>query len=334
MRIWQQTRYGEPGEVLELSDVDDLVADTGDVVIEPEVVGISMPDLLLCRGEYQSTSPFPFTVGGELSGIVVAAPDNSGLEPGQRVMTTRVQPGGLAETVVADVDLTDPVPDGVSPVVAASIPVNYVTAHLALHHRARVKAGETVLVLGGAGGVGSAAIQLALAAGARVITTALGAARREACHRLGAQVVVEPTEEDVVGAVEAATEGAGADVIIDPVGGEAFDDVRRCVAFEGRVVIVGFVGGSIPSLRTNQLVLRNFAALGVNNGLYMARRPEVHRAARLDCLALAAAGGIDPLIAGRWPFDRAPEALQALAQGNLVGKAVVDVTARPTLADL
>jgi NADPH2:quinone reductase len=240
-------------------------------------------------------------------------------------MSTRVQPGGLAETVVATLDLTDPVPEDLNPLIAASIPVNYVTAHLALHARARVAAGETVLVLGGAGGVGSAAIQLALAAGAHVITTALGQARLDACRELGAHVVIDPSETSVVDAVEAATGGAGADVVIDPVGGDAFDDLRRCVAFEGRVVVVGFVGGSIPSLRTNQLVLRNFAVLGVNNGLYMARRPDIHRAARLECLALAAAGAIDPLIGGRWPFERAPEALEALAHGDLVGKAVVDV---------
>jgi len=328
MRKWQQVRHGEPNDVLTLVDDTDPQPEQGQVLIAPEVVGISMPDLLLCRGDYQSTNSFPFTVGGELAGVVVDVPNGSPFVPGQRVMSTNVRPGGLATHVVADVAVTDPLPDGVRADVAAAIPVNYVTAHLALHHRAGLRDGETVLVMGGAGGVGSAAIQLALASGARVLATAIDDERLDACRTLGAHTVIDARAGDLPHQVREATGGFGADVIVDPVGGDVFDDARRCVAFEGRIVVVGFIAGRIAQLSTNQLMLRSFSAVGVNNGQTMVHRPDVHRAARLACLALAARGQISPLIGGRWTFDRAPAALSALAGGSVIGKALVELPHR------
>jgi NADPH2:quinone reductase len=200
-----------------------------------------------------------------------------------------------------------------------------VTAHLALHRRAALQPGETVLVQGGAGGVGSAAVQLAVAHGARVIATAVDDERTAACRWLGADIVVNPLVGVLHDVVMDATSGRGVDVVIDPVGGDAFDESRRCVAFEGRLVVVGFVAGRIAELRTNALVLRNFTVMGVNNGLYMATRPDVHRDARSELLRLADEGRIEPLVAGRWPFVDAPAALERLAAGQLIGKALVDV---------
>jgi NADPH2:quinone reductase len=166
-------------------------------------------------------------------------------------------------------------------------------------------------------------VQLARAAGARVFATARDEAGAVACRTLGAELVWNPADVDVTAAVLEATGGAGVDVAIDPVGGDAFDQTRRCMGFEGRLVVVGFVSGRIAELRTNALVLRNFAVLGVNNSMYMARRPEVHRAVRTALLGMAREQRIEPLIAGTWAFEDAPDALVALGAGSLVGKALV-----------
>ena len=322
VRGWRQHSFGEPDEVLVLDDVD--VADPGDgqIVVAPDAVGVNMPDLLVCRGGYQELPPLPFVLGSELAGTVVEVSAGSAFAPGQRVMAlARVPDGALAERVDAVA-----VPDEVASGVAASIPVNYVTAYLALHTRAAVRPGEIVLVQGGAGGVGSAAVQLAVGHGARVIATAVDEPRAEACRALGAELVLNPLQDDVVAAVLEHTGGHGVDVALDPVGGDAFDQCRRVMAFEGRLVVIGFAGGAIASLKTNHPVLRNYAVLGVNNSLYLRERPDVHRSVREALLALAASRTVDPLVHGTWPFADAPQALAALGKGSVIGKALVILT--------
>jgi NADPH:quinone reductase len=327
MRAWRQYEFGEPSDVLRLDDLAEVGSATGTLVVAPEAVGVNMPDLLVCRGGYQELPGFPFVLGSELAGTVVD-PGAGPFTLGQRVMALARPPdGALAEQVPVLIGDTVAVPDGVSSDVAASIPVNYVTAYLALHTRARLAPGETVLVQGGAGGVGSAAVQLALARGARVIATAVDEPRAEACRKLGAELVLNPRHEDVVSAVLGHTSGRGVDVAIDPVGGDAFDQCRRTMAFEGRLVVVGFAGGGIATLKTNHPVLRNYEVLGVNNSLYLRQRPDVHRAVRKALLGLAAAGQITPLIHGVWPFRDAPGALGALADGIVIGKALVRLEA-------
>jgi NADPH2:quinone reductase len=327
MRAWRQCEFGEPRDVLRLDELPETGPAEGTLVVAPEAVGVNMPDLLVCRGGYQELPPFPFVLGSELAGTVID-PGSGPFASGQRVMALARPPAGaLAERVPVLVQDTVAVPDAVSSEVAASIPVNYVTAYLALHTRARLAPGETVLVQGGAGGVGSAAVQLALAHGARVIATAIDEPRAEACRALGAELVLNPLHDDVVAAVLEHTVGRGVDVAIDPVGGEAFDQCRRTMAFEGRLVVVGFAGGGIATLKTNHPVLRNYAVFGVNNSLYLLRQPDVHRAVREVLLDLAAAGKVSPLFHGVWSFDDAPAALGALADGAVIGKALVRLEA-------
>lgn len=328
MRAWRQHSFGEPREVLELDQVSDVEPSEGKLIVAPEAVGINMPDLLVCRGGYQELPPLPFVLGTELAGTVID-PGSGPFEAGTRVMALARPPdGALAERVTVLVEDTVAVPEEVSSEIAASVPVNYVTAYLALHTRAGIKPGDTVLVQGGAGGVGSAAVQLAVAHGAEVLATAVDERRAEVCEKLGATLVMNPLKEDVVAAVMDHTGSRGVDIAVDPVGGDAFDQCRRTMAFEGRLVVVGFAAGAIPTLKTNHPILRNYSVLGVNNSLYLRHRPDIHRAVRNRLLELAAVGKVDPIIYRVWPFKEAPEALGELADGLVIGKALVRIDAQ------
>lgn len=324
MRAWTQHAYGEPLDVLELAEVADPVVDQEEVLVEPHVVGLSAPDLLMMRGQYQGTRPPPLTVGAELVGRVVEVGPGSGLRPGDRVMAMASPPaGGLAQRVPVPAIHVDLLPPGVPDEVAVCLPVNYVTAHLALHERARLQDGETVLVLGAPGGVGSATVDLAVAAGALVIASVRTDAEAEACQRLGATVTRAVDGDALTDAMSQLTDGRGVDVVVDPVGGAGFDAARRGLAFAGRLVVVGFMSGRIAELKTNALVMRNIAVMGVNNSMYMAKRPDVHARTRRALIELADAGRLHPVVAGTWAFEDAPAALAALARGGLVGKALV-----------
>jgi NADPH2:quinone reductase len=210
-----------------------------------------------------------------------------------------------------------------------SLPTNYVTAYLALHTRAHVQPGEVVLVHGGAGGVGTATIQIASAALGRVIATDLGPDRAALCRQAGAQRVVDMTEESLLDAVEEFSEGHGADVVIDVVGGDAFHDSRRCIAFEGRIVVVGFMSGHIPELKVNQLILRNFAVLGVNAMTYLWEHPDLHRAARQRVVELCASGALAPVIHAEYQPDELWDVLDQLDQRLIQGKAVIRFAGGP-----
>jgi NADPH2:quinone reductase len=235
-------------------------------------------------------------------------------------------PNGALQTRITVPDQAlYPVPD-VDPVTAAVLHIAYQTAHVALHRRAALQAGETVLVHGGAGGVGSAAIQLARAAGARVIATATGAAKTS---RLDADVALDlTTTEDLAAAVGHATDGRGADVILDVVGGDLFDRSRRCVAFGGRIVIAGFAGGTIPQIPANHVLLRNYSVVGVHLAAYRREEPALLRAVHEELLALLANGRIAPRVHAALPFERAPEGLRLLAERQVIGRVAL-TTAPP-----
>lgn len=323
---WRQHAFGEPEDVLSLETIDAPASGAGELVVAPDAIGVNIPDLLVCQGGYQELPPFPFVLGSELAGVVVDAPSTSAFTAGQRVMAlARVPDGALAERVVVLESDTVAIPDTVSAPVAACIPVNYVTAYLALHIRAVIQPGETVLVQGGSGGVGSAAVQLAVSHGARVIATAIDEERAQACRALGAEIVLNPLMEDVGEEVLDRTDGRGVDVALDPVGGEAFNQCRRTMAFEGRLVVIGFAGGEVANLKTNNLVLRNYAVLGVNNSLYLRTRPELHHSVRETLVEMAGRGEIHPLISSTWAFAKAPSALAALGHGTVIGKAIVEL---------
>jgi NADPH2:quinone reductase len=270
----------------------------------------------MAQGKYQERPPLPFTPGVEICGEVV--------ETGQRVLGSPAGgPGGFAEYALMDADATWPVPDGMPDEKAAALYLTYQTGHVGLHRRANLQPGEWLLVHAGAGGVGSAAIQLGKAAGARVIATAGGERKTQVCKDLGADVVIDYLAEDFVPVVKEATGGRGADVVYDPVGGDVFDKSRKCIAFEGRLVVVGFTSGRIPEAPANHLLVKNYSVVGLHWGLYRQMDPPRIGMVHEELTRLVEDGLIDPLVSEVLPLEEAPRALAALADRGTVGKIVL-----------
>ena len=321
-RAWCVRRLGAPADALRLERAAARDPGPGEATVAVEAAGVNFPDLLVCAGTYQERPPLPFTPGFEAAGTVVRAGPGSARRPGERVIVVPELPAGAFQErlTVPDAQLY-PVPDALDAVTAAVLHVAYQTAHVALHTRAALRAGETLLVLGGAGGVASAAIQLGRAAGARTLATATGADRAEACRRLGAEVAIDLAEsEDLAAAVRAATDGRGADVVLDVVGGDLFDRARRCVAFGGRIVVAGFASGTIPRVPANHVLLRNYAVVGVHLAAYRREDPGLLRRVHDELLALLAAGRIAPAVHAVLPFEALPDALALIAQRRVVGR--------------
>jgi NADPH2:quinone reductase len=243
MKAWRVHELGEPEAVLRLEDVEDPQPGPDSVVVDVAAASLNFPDVLMCRGEYQVKPPLPFTPGAEVSGTVVEL--GEGADPsllGQRVIAIPTfGHGGFTGRTIAPTSMVFPIPTSLSDAAASALHVTYQTGHVALHRRAHLQPGETLLVHAGAGGVGSAAIQLGLAAGARVIATAGGAEKVQVCKDLGAELVIDYRAGDFVDAVKEFTDGRGADVIYDPVGGDTYDRSTKCIAFEGRILIGGSV---------------------------------------------------------------------------------------------
>ncbi len=308
---------GEPSDVLALEEVDEPAVRDGHVLIDVEATALNFPDVLLLRGQYQEKPPLPFTPGLEAAGRRV--------DTGEAVIALAGLPdGGLAERISVHESSVLPVPVSLTAAEAAALPITYHTGHFALHHRASLQAGETLLVHAGAGGVGSAAIQLGKAAGARVIATAGGPAKVKTCLDLGADVAVDYSSEDFVAAVKDETGGDGADVIYDPVGGDVFDKSRKCIAYNGRLLVIGFTSGRFPDAPANHVLIKNYAVVGVHWGLSRREEPHLLREIHAALVELADAGAVKPLIGQEVPFDGdVPAALEALASRATVGKIVV-----------
>ena len=324
MRAWQVQRLGDPEQALQLAEVDKPRPEPGEVGIEVRAAALNFFDILLCRGEYQERPELPFTPGGEISGTVHAAGEGANLQIGRRVIATPPLPrGGYADKVAVPESSVFPIPESIPFEEATALPITYQTGHVALHHRAQLESGETVLVHAGAGGVGSAAIQIAKAAGARVIATAGGPEKVGVCKQLGAEIAIDYREENFVEVVKGATEGRGADVIFDPVGGDVFDGSRRCVAFEGRIVVIGFAGGRIAEAPTNHVLVKNYSVVGMHWGLYTRVMPDLVRSTHEDLVDLYEAGKIGPLISERVPFEQLPGALKLLGGRGTYGKMVL-----------
>ena len=324
MRAWQVQELKDPKDALTLEEVEEPEPGSGEVVVEVEAAALNFFDILLCRGEYQERPELPFTPGAEVSGTVVKAGDGVELASGTRVLAAPSLPkGGFAEKVAVPAEgAVFPIPDEMPSQAAAAMHLVYQTAFFGLHRRANLEEGETVLVHAGAGGVGSAAIQLASAAGARVISTSGGEEKVELCRKLGAEVSIDYTEENFVDAVKEATEGRGADVIFDPVGGDVFDLSRKCIAFEGRIVVVGFTSGKIADAPTNHALVKNYSVVGLHWGLYNKVMPELVAETHEALVELYEKGKIDPLIFKTVPFEEVPEALELLGSRKTYGKLV------------
>ena len=327
MSAWRVARHGDPAEVLAIRDdvaVPEPAADQ--VRIRVGAAALNFGDDLLCRGQYQLRPELPFTPGLEVAGEVVAAGAQAGIAPGTRVMGVPALPhGGLAEQCLADARNCYAIPDSLPDVDAAAMLIPYQTSHVALHRRGGLRAGETLLVHAGAGGVGSAAIQLGKAAGARVIATAGGPEKVALCESLGADVGIDYTAEDFAKRVREETGGRGADVIYDPVGGDVFDRSRKCIAWEGRILVVGFAGGRVAEAPTNQVLFRNYSVVGVYMGEYSHRDRPFLDAVHDEILALHASGQVRPLIDSVREFADVPPAVGALAGRRTTGKVVVRV---------
>lgn len=323
MRAWQVHEYGDAWDVLSLGEVAVPEPGPGAVLVRVQAAGLNFPDLLLCAGQYQERPPLPFTPGLEVAGEVVAAGEGAEFAVGDRVLGAPMPTGGLADYAVLPAGGAFPAPDAMPAVEAAALFITYQTAHFGLHRRAALRAGEVLLVHAGASGTGSAAVQLGKAAGATVIATAGGPDKAEVCRQLGADVAIDYTGQDLVGAVKEATGGRGADVIWDPVGGDVFDASRKCIAFEGRLVVVGFASGRIPDAPMNHVLVKNYSVLGLHWGLYRRQQPELIGQVHNELLKLYADGAIRPLVGQERPLSDAPDAYRDLAARLAVGKIVL-----------
>jgi NADPH2:quinone reductase len=322
MRAVVVDRWLEPKE-LEVRDAPEPQAGPGQVAVDVRAAGCNFFDILMVRGQYQVKPPFPFVPGGEIAGVVKAVGEGVGdFRPGDRVLATPGL-GGFAEVAVAPARGTWRLPDGMSFEEGAALPIIYPTGYAGLVFRARLQAGETLLVHAAAGGVGSAAVQIGLALGARVIATAGGAEKCEVARRLGAQHVIDYRAEDFVARVMELTGGRGADVIYDPIGGDVFDRSLKCIAWNGRLLVIGFAGGTIPSVKANRILLKNVSVVGLHWGAYAIHEPERIGETFRALFDLYAAGRIAPLIFERYPLAELPAALEALGGRRTWGKVIV-----------
>ncbi|MFE3293660.1 NADPH:quinone oxidoreductase family protein [Rhodococcus sp. NPDC059234] len=292
----------------------------GKVLVDVQAAGVCFPDLLISYGKYQLRPEPPFVPGAEVAGVVVSAPDGSGLAAGDRVLAMS-DLGGYAERVAIPVARAMRIPEELDFEQAASLIVNYQTVEFALARRAALVAGETVVVLGAAGGVGTAAIQLAKAHGARVIAVVRRPGAADFLHELGADEVVA-LDENWSARVGELTGNAGAQVVVDPVGGDAFDGAVRALAPEGRLVVIGFAGGTIPTVRVNRVLFRNISIVGAAWGEFLRSNPDA-MAQTHEALTDLVTAGLRPLVKARYPLADAARALEDLESGRVLGKAVL-----------
>jgi NADPH2:quinone reductase len=324
VKAWQVTKHGEPEDVLELTDVDCPEPGPGQVLVRVLAAAANFPDVLLCRGTYQLKLPLPYTLGMELCGEVVAAGQGvRGITPGARVIGDTALPhGAFAEYALMDASAVLPAPAALDDAEAAPFYITYETCWVGLHRRARLQPGETLLVHAAAGGVGTGAIQVGKAAGARVIGVAGGPAKAELARRVGADVVIDRTREDFVSVVKEVTGGKGADVIFDPVGGESFYKSTKCVAFEGRILVVGFSSGDIPAAALNHALVKNYDILGLQARSYRLLENDAIRDHYAALLMLTETGAIRTVVTERLSLDDVPDGLRRLGAGSTSGRIV------------
>lgn len=324
MKAWQVQRHGDPVDVLALVETDLPTPGPDQVVVRVRATAANFPDVLLCRGEYQIDPELPFTPGAEMCGEVVAVGSQvTDVSVGQRVIGMAALPhGGFAEYALLDAVSTFPAPDSLDDAEASAMLIAYQTAWFALHRRAAIRQGDTLLVHAAAGGVGSAAVQLGKAAGAVVIGVANGEQKTQVVRELGADLVVDRSTEDFVPVVKDFTDGRGVDVIFDPVGGETYQRSTKVVAFEGRIVVIGFAGGEIQKAALNHALVKNYSILGLHWGLYNTVDPQLVHDAHRELTELAGSG-FRPLIGERIDLDDVPAALGRLASGDTVGRTVM-----------
>jgi NADPH2:quinone reductase len=312
-----------PPERLVLEDVEPAPLGAGQIRIAVHACGVNFPDTLIIENKYQFKPPLPFTPGGEVAGEVVeVAAGVNRTRVGDRVIAM-VGWGGFAEEIVVDEARAMPVPDGMDLVTAAGFTMTYGTSLHALRQRAELRSGETLLVLGAAGGVGLTAVELGALMGARVIAAAGAHDKLDLCRRYGAAETIHYGDENLRDRVKDLTGGAGADVIYDPVGGDYFDQAMRCINWRGRLLVVGFASGRIPQLPVNLALLKGCSVVGVFWGAFTAREPEANAANLVQLGRWYEEGKISPHVSITYPLERAADALSAITARKATGKIVL-----------
>jgi NADPH:quinone reductase len=348
VRAIQIVRETGPDSALEPADLPEpssppshMLTPGRGLLVEVHSAGVSFPELLQTRGQYQLKPPLPFVPGSEVAGVVRVAPEDAHVKPGERVMAF-CGLGGWAELAVAPETMTFPLPEQLDYAQGAGLILNYHTAYFALVLRGRMRPGETVLVHGAAGGVGTAALQVARGLGAHTIAVVSDETKERVAREAGAEHVLRtdgPWKDEAreiaagMGGAEArggspgGSGGAapGVDIVLDPVGGERFTDSLRALREQGRVVVVGFTGGSIPEVKVNRLLLNNIEVVGAGWGGYAMARPEVSRQIDEALAPLIEGGHVRPLVGARHPLEQAAEALRELDERRATGKVVLDV---------
>lgn len=321
MRAVQISRLDGPAAV-EVNEVDEPAGDG--ILIDVHAAGIAFPDVLLTRGLYQYKPELPFTPGGEVAGVVRAAPAGAHVKPGDRVLGLTMITDGMAEVVLLPPERVFALPDNISMQAGAGILFNDLTVHFALRTRGRLMPGETVLVHGGAGGIGTSALRLAPALGAaRTIAVVSTPNKVAVAEAAGADDVV--LADGFRDAVTALTDGKGVDIVVDPVGGDRFTDSLRCLAPAGRLLVIGFTGGQIPTIKVNRLLLNNIDAVGVGWGAWTMSHPGYLAEQWDEVSALLESGRVsapDPQV---YPLQRAAEAITSLEDRTARGKVVLQI---------
>jgi NADPH:quinone reductase len=328
MRAMRIENLDGPDEALREADVSEpepshMLTPGSGVIVEVHAAGVSFPEVLQTRGEYQLKPPLPFVPGSEVAGVVRSAPDGAAVAPGERVAAFCAL-GGFAEVAVAPEFLTFPLPEALDFRQGAALILNYHTAYFALRLRGRLAEGETVLVHGAAGGVGTASLQVAKGLGARTIGVVSSDAKERVAREAGADEVVRSDGPWREQAKELS--GGGVDLVLDPVGGDRFTDSVRSLATEGRIVVVGFTGGSIPEVKVNRLLLNNTEVIGAGWGAYAMARPEVCREIGAALGRMIDEGVVRPPVGARFPLERAAEALNLIDGRGATGKVVLEVS--------
>ena len=324
MKAYVCREFG-PVESHNVEEIEDPRAEAGQVVIDVKAAGVSFPDVLIVKGKYQFQPPFPFSPGGEVAGVISEVGEGVvDWKVGDRVIAMTGN-GGIAEKVVAFEMTLMPLPETMDFKDGAAFPLNYGTTYHALKQRGQLQAGETLLVTGAGGGVGTTAIEIGKAMGAKVIAAASTDEKLEIAKNLGADEVINYSDGELKEKVKALTDGLGADVIYDPIGGDIFLQCMRCVNWKGRVLVIGFASGPIPEVPTNLALLKGCSIVGVFWGRFTGAEPEENSQNFNELFALHAEGKLKPQITKSYSLDDAAEAISSLENRKAIGKVVIEM---------
>lgn len=324
MRAILCREFGPP-ESLTLEDVDEPTPADRQVVVDVRACSVNFPDVLIIQNLYQFKPPLPFSPGAEIAGIVSAVGSGvDGIAVGDRVLASTGW-GGLAEKIAIDAGNLIPIPGGIDFVDASAFLYAYGTSHYALKDRARLQPGESLVVLGAAGGVGLAAVELGAVMGATVIAAASSDDKLELCRDRGASLTINYAAEDLKARIREVTGGAGADVIYDPVGGPYSEPALRAIAWEGRFLVIGFAAGQIPAIPLNLALLKSCQIVGVYWGAFVGLHPDRHRQHVAELMGWWRDRKLSPHVSSTYPLERASEAIRELADRRAKGKVVVTI---------